>query len=246
MLDHTSRPRGPEGTIYENEKGFDNNLRIEIAPAKLEFIKTLKISDTSLIFHVNYDGKPRVLKVFHNNGDAGYADDGIRDLNRARCEIRAYCSLKRSGVCDEGYVPQFYGYTSFLNQKAFAPHLDAFQHDTGLPSAILLEYLPNPLLMNCVTYTQERMAKAVNGIHQIHSALVEHNDSYPKNILIVPGDPERVVWIDFDVAITYPDIAYIGERERGWFEIEIKSVENFGVKLADDQKRGLPPNTKYY
>ncbi|EFW15114.1 conserved hypothetical protein [Coccidioides posadasii str. Silveira] len=246
MLGHTSRPCGPEGTIYENEKGFDNNLRIEIAPTKIDFIKTLKRSNTSLIFHVNYDGKPRVLKVFHNNEDAGYADDGIRDLNRARCEIRAYCSLKRSGVCDRGYVPQFYGYTFSLNQKAFAPHLDAFQHDAGLPSAILLEYLPNALLMNCVTYSKERMAKAVNGIQQIHSALVEHNDPYPKNIMIVPGDPERVVWIDFDVAITYPDITYVRERERNWFKFETKCVESVGVKLADDQKQGLPPNTKYY
>ncbi|KAL1999752.1 hypothetical protein VTN02DRAFT_4069 [Thermoascus thermophilus] len=100
--------------------------------------------------------------------------------------------------------------------------------------------------MNCVTYSKERMDKAVDGIQQIHSALVEHNDPYPKNVLIVPGDPERVVWIDFDVAITYPDGAYIGERERGWLEMETGCVESFGEMLADDQKHGLPPNTKYY
>lgn len=162
----------------------------------------------------------------------GYADDGARDLNRARCENRAYCSLKQSGICDQGYVPQFYGYTLSLNPAAHDPHLDAFQHDAGLPSAILMEFLPNPLLMDCVTYSKERMAKAVDGIHQIHSALVEHNDPYPKNILIVPGDPERVMWIDFDVALTYPDISCIGDRERGWFEFETKCVESVGVKLV--------------
>ncbi|QVM13277.1 hypothetical protein D8B26_007890 [Coccidioides posadasii str. Silveira] len=59
------------------------------------------------------------------------------------------------------------------------------------------------------------MAKAVNGIQQIRSALVEHNDPYPKNILIVPGDPERVMRIDFDVAITYPDSIYVRDREHG-------------------------------
>jgi hypothetical protein len=169
---------------------------------------------------------------FHNNEDPGYADDGVRDLNRARCEIRAYCNLKRFGICDRGYVPQFYGYTLLLNPAAFAPHLDACQRDIGLPSAILIEYLPNPLLMNCVTYSEERMARSVDGIKQIHSALIEHNDPYPKNIVIVPGDPERVMWIDFDVAITYPDISYIGDKQRGWIEIETGCVEDVGKKLV--------------
>ncbi|KAK2767690.1 hypothetical protein FQN54_003848 [Arachnomyces sp. PD_36] len=246
MSGHTGLVRGPEGTIYEKETGFEDSLRIEIDLMKVEFIKELKASEASSIFHVECDGEPRVLKVFHNNKDPGYADDGVRDLNRARCEIRAYCRLKQSGVCDQGYVPQFYGYTLSLNPAAHTPHLDTFLRDSGLPSGILIEYLPNPSLMNCVTYSEERMAKAVDSIRQIHSALIEHNDSYPKNILIVPGEPERVMWIDFDVAITYPDKASVGERERGWIDFEFKCVESFGTKLAEDQKQGLPPNTKYY
>jgi hypothetical protein len=63
MPGHTGLPRGPEGTIYEREKEFDDNLRIEIDPTKIEFINELKRSEASSIFHVNYDGKPRVLKV---------------------------------------------------------------------------------------------------------------------------------------------------------------------------------------
>jgi hypothetical protein len=172
------------------------------------------------------------IRQFHNDGDPGFADDGVRDLNRARCETRAYCALKQSSICDQGYVPQFYGYSLYLKPTAFAPYLDAFQGDAGLPSAILLEYLPHPLLMNCLTYTKERMAKAVDGIRQVHLALVEHNDSYPKNIVIVPGNPERVVWIDFDVAITYPDSTYIGDRERDWIDFETKQVEDFGLMLV--------------
>jgi hypothetical protein len=61
---------------------------------------------------------------------------------------------------------------------------------------------------------------AVDGIKQIHSALIEHNDPYPKNVVIVPSDPERVMWIDFDVAITYPGISYIGDKQRAWIDIE--------------------------
>jgi hypothetical protein len=81
-------------------------------------------------------------------------------------------------------------------------------------------------------YTEERMAKAVDGIRQVHLALIEHNDPYPKNIAIVPGEPERVMWIDFDVAITYPDGTHIGDRERGWIEFETKCVESVGRKLV--------------
>jgi hypothetical protein len=129
-------------------------------------------------------------------------------------------------------VPQFYGYTLSLDPAAFTPHLDAFLHDNSFPSAIIIEYLLNPLSMNRVTYTKERMKQAVDGIKQIHSALIEHNDPYPKNIAIVPGRPERVMWIDFDVAITYPDISYIGDRERGWIDFETGRVESVGVKLV--------------
>lgn len=53
---------GPEGTIYEKEKGFNDSLRIEVDPTKTKFIKDLKESETSSIFHVNYNGEPRVLK----------------------------------------------------------------------------------------------------------------------------------------------------------------------------------------
>lgn len=109
------------------------------------------------------------------------------------------------------------------------------------------------------------MAKAVDGIKQVHLALVEHNNPYPKNIVIVPGGLERVMWIDFDVAITYPNSSYIGDRELGWIEFETGCVEDFGVMLvsalnpsycfiflqlmdlqAGDQKQGLLPNTKFY
>ncbi|KKZ63789.1 hypothetical protein EMCG_01893 [[Emmonsia] crescens] len=215
-------PTRKEDTIYRDETGFDDKFKIHIDFARVEFVETLKDSEASSIFHVNYYGKPRALKVFHNNGDPGYACDRIRDLNRSRCEIRAYCSLKQFNICDAGF------------------------HDTSLPCAILLEYLPNPLLMNCVTYTKERMHKAVISIQQIHLALVEHNDPYPKNILIIPDDPERVVWIDFDVAIVYPNNTYIGKKEHQRIEFETEVVESFGWLLEEDQKKGLPPNTKFY
>ncbi|KAI1923304.1 hypothetical protein LOZ52_001046 [Ophidiomyces ophidiicola] len=214
-------------TIYCDEAGFDA-FKILIDPRNLEFVECLKTSEASSIFHVNYSYKPRVLKVFHNNGDPGYASDCIHDLNRARCEIRAYCRLKQFGICNTGYVPDFYGYMPTIDPARYAPHLNEFLHDINTPSAILIEYLPKPQPLNCVTYTPERMHNAVLGIQQIHSALVEHNDPYPKNILIIPGDPERVMWVDFDVAIVYP----VGKRQRPWLDLETEVVESFGSLLV--------------
>lgn len=54
---------GPAGSIYQEETGFNKDLKIEIDPLKTKFIRELKASETSSIFHVNYNGKPRVLKV---------------------------------------------------------------------------------------------------------------------------------------------------------------------------------------
>ncbi|EGC41761.1 conserved hypothetical protein [Histoplasma capsulatum var. duboisii H88] len=145
---------GKEDTIYCDEAGFDDNFKLNIDFAKMEFEETLNVSEASSIFHVNYCGEPRVLKV-----------------------------------------------------------------------------------------------KAVIGIQKVHSALVEHNDPYPKNILIVPSDQcdqERVIWVDFDIAIVYPNDTYIEKKGRSWIEFETEVVESFGQLLEKDQKQGLPPNTRFY
>lgn len=54
---------GPAGTIYRDETGFDEDLKIEIEPAKTTIIEELRATETSSVFHINYDGEPRVLKV---------------------------------------------------------------------------------------------------------------------------------------------------------------------------------------
>lgn len=98
-----------------------------------------------------------------------------------------------------------------------------------------MEYLPDPQEMNSVTYSPERMEKAIMSMRQVHRALIEHVDSYPKNILIIPGNPGRVMWIDFDVAITYPDETYIGEQEQELLDFETEVVESFGSNLLGFQ-----------
>lgn len=60
------------------------------------------------------------------------------------------------------------------------------------------------------------------GMHEIHNVLVEHSDIHPRNMMIVEGDPERVIWIDFDRAQTY--CGELTERQQEWFSLEKRLV----------------------
>lgn len=64
---------------------------------------------------------------------------------------------------------------------------------------------------------------------QIHKALVHHRDIYPKNILVVPEQADRVVWVDFDVATTFSSM---GRCEHAYCEYEDELVLSFGEALV--------------
>lgn len=55
---------------------------------------------------------------------------------------------------------------------------------------ILLEYLQELEELNCVNYLDSCFQIAIDGLWEIHGALIQHCDVYLKNILIVR---ERVV-----------------------------------------------------
>lgn len=165
---------------------------------------------------------------FHNNGDPGFADNG-RDLNRFRCELNAYKNLIKHRVCERGFVPYFYGHIDQIDPSAFRPALQHFVGDKLYPRAILLEYLPNAESLNCENYSDSRYHQAIDGMKQIHNAHVHHRDIYPKNILIVPGAEERMVWVDFDVATTFSNA---GPDEQRYSEYEEALVAGFGDALV--------------
>jgi hypothetical protein len=162
-------------------------------------------------------------------------------------------------VCERGFVPFFHGCIDRLDPSHFHQQLNHFKEDKFLPRAIVLEYLPEAERLNCLNYSDDLFRSAVDGIREIHDALIHHYDVYPKNMLVVSGT--KIVWIDFDVATTFKDM---GIREKAYCEYEVKLVKSFGELLVcvspsqqksdtncrniqkDDQLQGLPPNTKYY
>ncbi|BAE55628.1 unnamed protein product [Aspergillus oryzae RIB40] len=104
-------------------------------------------------------------------------------------------------------------------------------NDIHAPNAILLEYLEDTEELNCVNYSGDRLQAAIVGLREIHSALIHHRDVYPKNILIVRGPPERVVWIDFDVAMTFDSTKPMGYQADEHCDFEIELVKSFGRLL---------------
>ncbi|KAJ5719070.1 hypothetical protein N7493_007525 [Penicillium malachiteum] len=178
--------------------------RTKVDPSRIKISREVIRSDASSIFDVNLDGQKCLMKVFHDNGDPVYTERG-RDLNRFRCEFNAYEKLYASGVCDSGFVLKYYGHIDRLDPATFYPHLQHFARNKFKPNAILLEYLPNAESLNCVNYSESPFSQAIDGLKEIHKAGVHHRDIYPKNLLLVRGTPDRLVWIDFDVSTTFTD-----------------------------------------
>ncbi|PLN77612.1 hypothetical protein BDW42DRAFT_187947 [Aspergillus taichungensis] len=162
------------------------------------------------------------MKEMNNNINVGEESTG-----------GSYRNLLERGACARGYVPFFYGYIDRLDSSWFSPLLDHFRKDKFLPRAIVLGYFAEAEKLDCVNYFDDLLICAIDGIREIHGARVHHRDVYPKNMLVVSGT--KVVWVDFDVAMTFEDI---GDCEKAYCEYE--------VELKDDQKEGLPPDTKYY
>ncbi|KAE8404419.1 hypothetical protein BDV37DRAFT_271491 [Aspergillus pseudonomiae] len=167
------------------------------------------------LFEIELEGRKCALKLFHDNGDPGFTENGL-DLNRFCCELNAYMNLREHGVCERGFVPYFYG------------HVDQ---------------LPNAESLNCESYSEACYHQAIEGMKQIHAAYVHHRDIYPKNILVIPGDEERMVWVDSDVAIIFTTAGPDGQRLS---EIEDTYVAEFGEFLREDQRQGLCTNTRLY
>ena len=200
----------------------------EIDPSTINIVAHITSSDASSIFEVEVDGQKYVLKLFHDNGDPGYAENG-RDLNRFRCEFNAYEKLVTSGVCESRVVPKFHGYIDRVDPALFYPTLKHFAHDKFQPRGMLLEYLPNAESLNCVNFLDALFPQAIEGMKEIHKAGVHHQDIYPKNILLVRGNPDRLVWIDFDFATTFTDLE---PEQLALSDHEIELVKGFGDALV--------------
>ena len=147
------------------------------------------------------------------------------------CEIAAYERLKEYGLCDSGIIPDFYGSIKAIDPKLCQPYLDIFLDDKNPPNALLLEYIPSMEMILPQHYTPQRAKNLVYGIRQIHKAAVLHCDVKPRNIMVIKGDPQRIVWLDFDRAQTYDKLKMSRRQMQSILEEELM-VSQFAELLV--------------
>ena len=218
--------------------------------SEVTFVRKLHQSEFSAVFKVVVRRKECVMKVVRENANSlssyfsVYAKQSIQYQSVARssaestiteknifiCESTAYRRLKAKGLRDDGYIPHFFGIIRQIRPKSWQPHLDMFIGDKLLPNAILIEYIPHMQMINLSTFTPSRMSKLVDILEKIHAAGVLHNDPYPRNMMVVPGNPDRVLWIDFDRAQTFSKA--LTERQQGWFDEEVEMMDYFAKALV--------------
>ena len=80
-----------------------------------------------------------------------------------------------------------------------------FRNDELSPNAVLIEYISGMQSLDLSNFSEMRMAKFRRILDSIHRAKVGHGDPYPRNMMIQLGDRERLLWIDFDRADTFPE-----------------------------------------
>ncbi|KAJ5918473.1 hypothetical protein N7466_010465 [Penicillium verhagenii] len=208
----------------------------EIRSTALHIIREITRSVPSSIFKVDMEGERYALKLFHDHGEAGSQQRG-HDSHRFDRERDAYEKLHASGVCARHYVPKYYGYIDRLDPQAFHPAFDHFAEDMFKPRGIVIEYLPNAETLNCVNYSDALYSQATEGMKDIHRAGVQHNDISPRNVLVVPGDPDKlVVWIDFDLATTFTNL---GPEEQFSCNSAMELVKLFGAALVSTSLRPM-------
>jgi tRNA A-37 threonylcarbamoyl transferase component Bud32 len=107
-----------------------------------------------------------------------------------------------------------------------------FMNDEFLPNAVLMEYIPGMQMLFLDNFTKERMAKFTEGIKLIHEARILHYDPNPRNMMVIPGDPDRILWIDFDRAQTFDDKTDLTPWQQKMILMEEEVVIAFGVAIV--------------
>lgn len=222
------------------------NDTLHLSPSDVTFVRKLKQGERSTIFQVIVRGKECVMKVVSEEQlylfpieAAKYAEPYVQfriipesdaetpliEHSIFFCERTAYRRLKEKGLYDKGVVPQFFGTIEHLQPTLWKPHLDMFLRHKLLPNATLIEYIPRMQMIDLPTFSTPRLDNLVSILKEIHRAKVLHRDPYPRNMMIVPSNPDRVLWIDFDQAQTY--FKSLTARQKEWFEDEDDLMREF-------------------
>jgi tRNA A-37 threonylcarbamoyl transferase component Bud32 len=102
-----------------------------------------------------------------------------------------------------------------------------FLDDPWPPNAVLIEYVADMYQMDLSTFSKSRLASLRAILGEIHDAKIYYGDAYPRNMMVVSGKPDRVLWIDFDSAQTLPENDLLTPRQQKWMVREIQRMDHF-------------------
>ncbi|KAK2733772.1 hypothetical protein FQN55_003143 [Onygenales sp. PD_40] len=116
-------------------------------------------------------------------------------------EKAAYERLKAHGVCEKGYVADYYG----AIENADFSDVDVWVDDSEDVCAIFLEYIPNLQRLDKDLYTNDRWERAEKGIKAIHKAYILHDYEQLNHDAFISTDEarERVLWLNFSNSSVY-------------------------------------------
>jgi hypothetical protein len=107
-----------------------------------------------------------------------------------------------------------------------------FLSDEIPPNAVLIEYIPGVREIDLSNFSEERIVKLRRILDSMHRAKVEHGDPFPRNMMIQAGKYERVLWIDFDRANTFPEDVALTPRQNKWVAEEAEIMNYFAYALV--------------
>lgn len=106
-----------------------------------------------------------------------------------------------------------------------------FLEDKLPPNAILIEYIANMQSIALSNYSKQYLVELRHILHDIHQARVLHGDPKPRNMMISLRKQDRVLWIDFDSAQTFPE-DFLSPRQETWVKEEVEMMEYFVEALV--------------
>jgi hypothetical protein len=112
-------------------------------------------------------------------------------------EKTAYESFLKAQIPSE-YIPQIRGYGRRTLETWGLP---ASSGDGDTYYGLLMEWLEGAERISAKNITLTAACMLLNGLRRIHDAGIYHNDTFARNLVIIP-EHEQGVWLDFSCART--------------------------------------------
>ncbi|KIM79890.1 hypothetical protein PILCRDRAFT_823071, partial [Piloderma croceum F 1598] len=224
----------------------------------VECIKHSRHQDGVFRVRVNINGRHQdaIVKLFHvDNSPRDFRWKAGKDLFDT--ERQAYANLIHYNLCNNGLVPQCYGFINFPNWNpviSCPPNpmpnqpnpWKFFCDDVKSPMALFLEYFPDMKHLSFYNLTADVANAALSVLTCIHKVHILHYDFFSQNILVSPSG--RVVVVDFGDVVIHPDdmVAYVGEINQFMHRDYTVTWEMFFEHMMPDimrMRQGKAPET---